>query len=307
MSPGASPDRRAVVRLPVSTHADLLLQTASQILPAQLMDSSTCGARVRHLQPLPAAQVIVARASLSDLPSIKGQMRPVWTRNFGLWMETGLLNQEAYLINRLRAGEAEVLMPLLAPHLPALKAVIRTIVRDPADAEDAMQECLLKIICHISQFHPGQSFRAWLRQIALHEALKLMRWNKRHPQVADSSEEVEDDISFVGFADPGGSPADALELKELERAFVAAVEALDDIYRTVFTLRYHDELSIPEVASRLGIKIETANSRLHRARLSLYWYVHSSYSAECERAKRLTGSCSHQRRARRSCSAFHLA
>src|SRR6185503_4860818 len=172
--------------------------------------------------------------------------------------------------DKLRAGQSEALLPLLSHHLQKLKTAIRSITRGQADEEDILQDCLLKVIQHASQLRPGYSFRAWLLQIATHEALKAMQRNKRRlrftVQISD------DDQSGEGpdFIDPRGSPADALEFKELEAEFLSALGSLDEIYKRVFILRQIQELSMAEVASKLDIKVDTANTRLHRARTSLY-------------------------------------
>jgi RNA polymerase sigma-70 factor (ECF subfamily) len=216
-------------------------------------------------------------------------------------MESGLLCEETYLINRMRAGDTQAFLPLLEPHMAAMKAMIRSIANDPADVEDAMQECLLKVLSHIDQFHPGQSFRAWLRQIATHEALKLVRWRRRHPQVAIEASSEDDDVTF-DMVDPAGSPEAALEAKELEDAFHQAINTLTGMYQKVFTLHQLEELTTTEVAARLGIRTETAHTRLHRARVSLYWYLHAMSFAACGNSRHLTGSCPHQRHGR-----IHLA
>jgi RNA polymerase sigma-70 factor (ECF subfamily) len=200
----------------------------------------------------------------------KFRVCPVWTQAIGDFVETGFLTEEALLINRLRSGENEALLPLLSLHLQKLKTAIRSITRGQADEEDILQECLLKVIQHASQLRPGHSFRAWLLQISTHEALKAIHRNKRRMQftVQISAEDEFDEVT--DFVDPRGSPADALEFKELEAEFLSALGALDEIYKRVFILRQIRQLSMAEVAAELEIKIDTANTRLHRARMCLY-------------------------------------
>src|SRR6185437_14607576 len=265
MFPGASPERRAVVRLSSRAEVTVVLQDASQIFPAELVDTSPCGGRLRYMAgEFPEAMRAVVDSSLEQR-----RVCAIWTKTSGYIIETGFLTEEAFLTNRLRSGETEALLPLLSPHLQKLKTAIRSITRGHAE-EDILQECLLKVIQHAGQLHPGHSFRAWLLQIATHEALKAIQRNKRRLQFTVrilGGDEIDDE---AGFIDPRGSPADALEFKELEAEFLSALGSLDEIYKRVFILRQIQVLSMAEVASKLDIKVDTANTRLHRARMSLY-------------------------------------
>src|SRR5262249_1955826 len=69
--------------------------------------------------------------------------------------------------------------------------------------------------------------------------------------------------------DQRATPAEAFERQELVGAVHAAAEGLDDMYRQVFVLRDLCQLKIGEVATLLGLTVQTANTRLHRARLQI--------------------------------------
>jgi RNA polymerase sigma-70 factor (ECF subfamily) len=235
-------------------------------IPAKLIDASPCGVRVRHTQTgLQTSMSALVHSATKVVP-----VRAIWTTRLGPFLETGFLTEEAFLLGRLQAGETETLLPLLKPHLPQIKSAIRSIVRDATDAEDALQECLLKVIAHANQFHRGQSFKAWVLQIATHEALKAIQRNKRRLQFTVQIADGEGSGRDTDFIDPRGSPADELEFKELEAEFLSALGSLGDIYKRVFILRQIHELSMAEVAAELDIKVDTANTRLHRARMCLY-------------------------------------
>ncbi len=266
MSPGASPDRRAVVRLSSRGQVTVVLQDASQIFPAALIDSSPCGGRLRYK----AGEFPKTLAAVVDSSLQEQRVSPVWTQKIGDVWETGFVTEEALLISRLRSGETEALLPLLSLHLQKLKTAIRSITRGQADEEDVLQECLLKVIQHAGQLRPGHSFRPWLLQIATHESLKAIQRNKRRLRFTVQISEDDESREGTDFIDPRGSPADTLEFKELEVEFLSALESLGEIYKRVFVLRQIHELSMAEVAAELDIKIDTANTRLHRARMCLY-------------------------------------
>lgn len=266
MSPGASPDRRAVVRLPSLAQVTVVLQNGSQIDPVTLVDNSPCGGRVRYkVGEFPTPITAVVDSSLQEY-----RVYPVWTQTTGKIVETGFLTEEAAFINRLRSGETEALLPLLSLHQHKLKRAIRSITRGQADEEDILQECLLKVIQHTGQLRPGHSFRAWLLRIATHEALKAMQRNKKLLRFTVRISEDNEFREGMDFIDPRSSPADDLEFKELEVEFLSALQSLDEIYKRVFILRHIHELSMAEVAAELDIKIDTANTRLRRARMCLY-------------------------------------
>lgn len=277
MFPGASPDRRTVVRVSVDEQVTLFVHSSLPDLPpqretgipAKLIDASPCGVRVRHTE-------ISLGGRGSALLHCTARMIPVhavWTANLGRFFETGFLTEEALLLARLRAGETDALLPLMRPYLAQIKSAIRSIVRDATDAEDVLQESLLKVIAHATQFHPGQSFKAWLLQIATHEALKLLRSKKRRLQFIQTWADDDDAEIYACCVDLRGSPADALRSAEYEAAFSAALGSLDEIYKQVFILRQIQRRSMAEIATELGINIDTANTRLHRARLRLYFQL----------------------------------
>lgn len=266
MSPGASPDRRAVVRLPSRAKVSVVFQDGSQILPVTLVDTSPCGGRIRYeVGEFPKVMTAMVDSSLQE-----HRVYPVWTRTISEGVETGFLTEEARLIGRVRSGETEALQSLLSLHMQKLKTAIRAITRGQADEEDILQECLLKAIQHARQLRPGHSFRAWLLQIATHESLKAIQRNKRRLRFTVRIADEDGSGEETDFIDPRGSPADALEFKELEAEFLSALGSLDEIYKSVFILRQLHELSMAEIAAELDIKIDTANTRLRRARMCLY-------------------------------------
>lgn len=266
MSPGASPERRVVVRLPSCAQVTVVLQDDSQVFPVSLVDASPCGGRLRYK----GVQFTDKISAILDSSLQEYRIQRVWTRTIGDAVETGFITEEAGLIRRLRSGETEALQPLLSLHMGKLKTAIRAITRGRADEEDVLQECLLKVIQHADQLRPGHRFRAWLLQIATHEALKAIQRNKKHLQFTVQISENGEECEERNFIDPRGSPADVLESKELEAEFLSALDSLDEIYKRVFVLRQIHQLSMTEIAAELDIKVDTANTRLHRARMCLY-------------------------------------
>jgi len=176
---------------------------------------------------------------------------------------------EQQLLRRVRDGEHELFYELIQPYERRVYAATFAILRNPADAEDAAQEALLKALKHIRQFRAEAKFSTWLIQIAVNEA--RMRRRKEH---ADKTEPIDnpgeqENYTPRDFADWREIPSEALERKEVREKLTGALASLGQIYREVFVLRDIQQLSIEETSKALGISAAAVKTRLLRARLML--------------------------------------
>jgi RNA polymerase sigma-70 factor (ECF subfamily) len=150
----------------------------------------------------------------------------------------------------------------VAPQVEVLYRVARSITGQPADAEDLVQETLLRAFRAIERFD-GAHPRAWLLTI-LRNA-EHNRHRRRRPVLLDDPEEADERIA----ASPQGRAASPEELL-LDSAFDAAVEAavraLSLEFREVVALVDVQGLSYLEAAGVLGVPVGTVTSRLYRAR-----------------------------------------
>jgi RNA polymerase sigma-70 factor (ECF subfamily) len=176
---------------------------------------------------------------------------------------------EQDLLRRVRDGEHEFFYELIHPYERRVYAATFAILRNPADAEDAAQEALLKALKHIWQFRAEAKFSTWLIQIAVNEA--RMRRRKEH---ADKTEPIDnpgeqENYTPRDFADWREIPSEVLERKEVREKLTGALASLGQIYREVFVLRDIQQLSIEETSKALGISTASVKTRLLRARLML--------------------------------------
>jgi RNA polymerase sigma-70 factor (ECF subfamily) len=176
---------------------------------------------------------------------------------------------EQELLRRVRDGEHEFFYELIHPYERRVYAATFAILRNPADAEDAAQEALLKALKHIRQFRAEAKFSTWLIQIAVNEA--RMRRRKEH---ADRTEPIDnpgeqENYTPRDFADWREIPSEVLERKEVREKLTGALASLGQIYREVFVLRDIQQLSIEETSKALGISTASVKTRLLRARLML--------------------------------------
>lgn len=128
-------------------------------------------------------------------------------------------------------------------------------------AEDLHQEVWIAVARSAATFDPDRStFAAWLFTIARNKV-----WDHfRRQKVAVLAQAQEDAALMV--PDPGQSPLEQVQSRELAQEIVAAVEALPLEQRGVFVMFAHAGLSLEEIAQATGVTFETAKSRLRYAR-----------------------------------------
>jgi RNA polymerase sigma-70 factor, ECF subfamily len=178
---------------------------------------------------------------------------------------------EQRLIERIQEGEPEVFYELIRPYERRLYTAAFLILRNQADAEDCVQEAVLKAFKHIGQFRAEAKFSTWLIQITLNDA--RMRRRKRRTSLVEPIDKTEgnDEDAYIprDFADWREIPSEALERQEVREKLAEALHSLGKIYREVFVLRDMEQLSIEETARALGISTASVKTRLLRARLML--------------------------------------
>jgi RNA polymerase sigma-70 factor (ECF subfamily) len=167
------------------------------------------------------------------------------------------------LIEMAMAGQGECFTILMDRHLAAVRRRIRPMVRNAADADDLIQEVLLKVWRHLSTFRAESSFRTWMTRVAINEALQAHRREQCRPP---RTQELRD---LDTFASPDESPYRSLARSELIRAVRNAVMKLPAKYRQVLILRDLEQLSTSETARSLQSSIPAVKTRLLRARLMI--------------------------------------
>jgi RNA polymerase sigma-70 factor, ECF subfamily len=177
---------------------------------------------------------------------------------------------EQDLIRRIHSGERDLFYELVRPYERRVYAAALAILHNPADAEDAAQEAILKALANLRQFRADSRFSTWLIQIAINEA--RMRRRKNHPEIMQPLGEHQDEEGTYTpreFADWREIPSESLERAEVRELLLEALASLGDKYREIFVLRDVHRLSIEEVAETLGISRASVKTRLLRARLML--------------------------------------
>ena len=178
--------------------------------------------------------------------------------------------EERRLLARIRAGERHLFHELIRPYERGLYRAAYGVLGNEADAEEVVQEAVLKALMRLEQLRDDARFKGWLFQVAVNEA--RMRRRKDHKHLYESLDDhgAEDEDGHFKpreFADWREIPSDALERKELRQALERALASLSPKQREILLLRDVEHLSVTETAQALGITETATKTRLHRARL----------------------------------------
>lgn len=152
--------------------------------------------------------------------------------------------------------------------------IARTILKDDAAAEDALQDAYVRAYGHMDTFRGDAELSTWLTRIVINEALMALRKRKRERTV----------VPFTPNNDGGGtseatvmdvedrraeSPSDTALRGEIRRIIERRIDELPVAFRTVFVMREVEDMSVQETAECLGIPAATVRTRLFRARTLL--------------------------------------
>jgi RNA polymerase sigma-70 factor (ECF subfamily) len=164
--------------------------------------------------------------------------------------------EERELVRRARRGDDRAFTELVRMHQEIAFRLAYVIAGD--EAEDAVQEGVLKAWRALGRFRAGAPFRPWLLRIVANEARNRRRASGRRASLVLRA--AREDVS-------GGAPSpETAVLADAERArLLAALELLPDEARLALACRYLLELSEAETAAALGVRKGTVKSRVSRA------------------------------------------
>jgi RNA polymerase sigma-70 factor (ECF subfamily) len=155
------------------------------------------------------------------------------------------------------------------PHTDALYRTARRMTRNDADAEDLVQETMLKAYRFFSRFEQGTNIRAWLFKIMTNLYINRYRKQSRAPQEL-SVDEMEDFVLFRQMTEDGVYDPNRPDERVFGKLFADEVKReidnLPDEFRTVAVLSILEGFSYQEIAEIAGLQLGTVKSRLFRGR-----------------------------------------
>jgi len=176
---------------------------------------------------------------------------------FSGWME---IADNAVYEDARQHAEEEALAGLVSQYSGTLYRVAYSVLRNPSDAEDAVQEAFMRVLRHRDTLSEVRDQRVWLIRIVWNIVLDRKRRSKTRPETDDVAE-------LARVLPAGGLSADDRAVAAQHHAHVlACVEQLPAKERQVLMLSAFEELTSVEIATVLGITESSVRSRLFRAR-----------------------------------------
>lgn len=187
--------------------------------------------------------------------------------------DSQLREAEQALVDSLRNGEDSGYATLVRSYGPQVVAIATRYLRSEADAADCFQDTFIAVFQNIDSFKQRSSFRQWIRGVTINQCLMRLRTRQRRRE--DSIEHMLPMFDERGSRVDVASPQQKAEVGELIDAEIIRgivrknIDRLPEDYRLVLLLRDIDGYSTSEAATILGIKVNAAKTRLHRARSAL--------------------------------------
>jgi RNA polymerase sigma factor (sigma-70 family) len=190
--------------------------------------------------------------------------------------------EERVLISKALCGDQLALNDLLTHHYAFLHFLACRVLGGPDDAQDVVQNCMLRAVRNIQQFNNAGAFRNWLARILVNEAINVLRQRRRRPVFAVGPVSAEDARDILDLLPaPELNPEQVFAKKETITALNREVARLSAPLRSVVILCDFLEMSMEEAGAVLCVTQEMVKSRLFRARRRLGVAMRSAQCATC--------------------------
>jgi len=171
------------------------------------------------------------------------------------------------------------------PYLDDAFALARYLLRNTADAEDAVQECYLRALRHFDSYH-GPAIKPWLLTILRNVCNAEFARRGRQETPADFPHDRPAADEAPLWQEPAASPEAALLRRQDDATIRRLIAALPLAFREAIVLREVNDLSYQEIAAVAGVPVGTVMSRLARARTML----RSAWNAAEDAARSISGT-----------------
>jgi RNA polymerase sigma factor (sigma-70 family) len=174
---------------------------------------------------------------------------------------------EASLLATAESGETAALDTLYRAHAEKLFRTVHRITRNREDAEDAVQDSLLRAFLHRKSFDGRSTFSTWLTRIGINSALMILRKKRSSREMSAHGAGVDETLWEV--ADSAPNPEIRWAEREQEGILRDAISNLRPKIRRALELQILEHRSIEEMAAQIGISVSAAKGRVFHAKAAL--------------------------------------
>jgi RNA polymerase sigma-70 factor, ECF subfamily len=177
--------------------------------------------------------------------------------------------QDGALLARSRGGDTEAFGQLVRKYRYRLARVVSTVVHDPADVDDVVQETCLSAYCALPQFRGESAFYTWFYRIGVNTARTHQRNLRRRPPMSDIDAMQGGGADEMAYLSDISLPESMLACQQISETVLLSMVNMPTAWRDAITLRQYDGLSYADIAISMDCSIGTVRSRLARARAIL--------------------------------------
>ena len=178
-------------------------------------------------------------------------------------ISVGPHSSDTQIVDHFQRGDSTAFDFLYIRYRDRIYGVICSMISNREDALDISQDVFLKAYQALENFKRASQFYSWLYRIAINCCIDYMRRQSKRAWFSDKP--ISEEVLYHQPA----HPAKGLENEEFRRLLHAALPALTPSQRTVFLLRYKEELALKDIACRLGRSIGTVKAHLFHAHRTL--------------------------------------
>jgi RNA polymerase sigma factor (sigma-70 family) len=175
--------------------------------------------------------------------------------------------KEASLLATAKSGETAALDALYRAHAEKLFRTVHRITRNREDAEDAVQDSLLRAFLHLKSFDGRSTLSTWLTRIAINSALMILRKRRASPEYYPDGRSTTE--ALLEVSDPSPDPERQYAERERERFLRDAIAGLSPRTRRALEFHTFEDHSLQETAAQIGISLSATKGRFFHARAAL--------------------------------------
>jgi RNA polymerase sigma factor (sigma-70 family) len=176
------------------------------------------------------------------------------------------------LINKAKSGDQQAFAALMAKYRNAVFFTILKMIHNRDDAEDILLVSFSKAFHNLENYKEDFAFSTWLFKIATNNCIDFIRKKKllTTPLEGSVSDSDESEYRGVVVSDTNADPEESIIKEQKAAKMRAIVDQLPDKYQTLIKMRYFEELSYEEIATKTDLPLGTVKAQLFRAKEALF-------------------------------------